>query len=467
MTEQLRAQPLSMMGVVGASIGNFLVAFDASAINVALPTATEELHATVDVGQWFLDGYTIPLCVFLLVSGAIGDRYGAVKVYRWSMLAFLAASVACAAADTAGTLIVARIAQGVGASFVVPMTLAILTKGIPDPRRRSTMIGAWGVVGGIGIASAPLLSGLITEYAGWRWLFLINVPICAFALRATRTIANIPADQPRRFNPISQLLLCVFLTCIASVLIEGRRLGWSSVSTLAMAGIAVLSMAALWQVERRSAEPTIPPALARNRSYLLIVCAGSFYQFASYGSLLVLALFLQVRHGLRADHAGYIMSICCVAWLLGNVLAVKVTPDNRRQAILAMAAVGCVGAVGTAALSLTEKIVPAMVPTSLIGVASGVLASSLSAAAMHVSPHTVSGVGSAVLNTSRQSGMVIAIALLGGLSFDHQLLVPMLLVASAFAMVLVTTALAFRPNLFKQSSAQRLQSSACQFPSRG
>ncbi|SHQ86706.1 Major facilitator superfamily [Mycobacteroides abscessus subsp. abscessus] len=105
-----------MMGVVGASIGNFLVAFDASAINVALPTATEELHATVDVGQWFLDGYTIPLCVFLLVSGAIGDRYGAVKVYRWSMLAFLAASVACAAADTAGTLIVARIAQGVGAS---------------------------------------------------------------------------------------------------------------------------------------------------------------------------------------------------------------------------------------------------------------------------------------------------------------------------------------------------------------
>ncbi|MGC7322260.1 MFS transporter, partial [Mycobacteroides abscessus subsp. massiliense] len=91
----------------------------------------------------------------------------------------------------------------------------------------------------------------------------------------------------------------------------------------------------------------------------------------------------------------------------------------------------------------------------------------LSAAAMHVSPHTVSGVGSAVLNTSRQSGMVIAIALLGGLSFDHQLLVPMLLVASAFAMVLVTTALAFRPNLFKQSSAQRLQSSACQFPSRG
>lgn len=280
-------------------------------------------------------------------------------------------------------------------------------------------------------------------------------------------IANIPADQPRRFNPISQLLLCVFLTCIASVLIEGRRLGWSSVSTLAMAGIAVLSMAALWQVERRSAEPTIPPALARNRSYLLIVCAGSFYQFASYGSLLVLALFLQVRHGLRADHAGYIMSICCVAWLLGNVLAVKVTPDNRRQAILAMAAVGCVGAVGTAALSLTEKIVPAMVPTSLIGVASGVLASSLSAAAMHVSPHTVSGVGSAVLNTSRQSGMVIAIALLGGLSFDHQLLVPMLLVASAFAMVLVTTALAFRPNLFKQSSAQRLQSSACQFPSRG
>ncbi|OHU41213.1 MFS transporter [Mycobacteroides chelonae] len=467
MTEQLRAQPLSMMAVVGASIGNFLVAFDASAINVALPTATKELHATVEVCQWFLDGYTIPLCVFLLISGAIGDRYGAVKVYRWSMLAFLAASVACAAADTAGTLIVARIAQGVSASFVVPMTLAILTKGIPDPRRRSTMIGAWGVVGGIGIASAPLLSGLITEYAGWRWLFLINVPICAFALRATQTIANTPAEQPRRFNPISQLLLCVLLTCIATVLIEGRRLGWSSVSTLAIAGTAVLSLAAVWQVERRAAEPTIPPALARNRSYLLIVCAGSFYQFASYGSLLVLALFLQVRHGLRADQAGYVMSICCIAWLFGNVLAVKVTPDNRRQAILVMAGVGCVGATGTAVLSLTEKIVPAMLPTSLIGLASGVLASSLSAAAMHVSPHTVSGVGSAVLNTSRQSGMVIAIGLLGGLPFNHQLLVPMLLVAAAFATVLFTTALAYRTTLLTQSSPQRLQSSACQFPSRG
>lgn len=435
---------LGLAGVIAVSIGNFLVAFDASAVNVALPTITGELHASAGSGQWFLDGYTIPLCVFLMVSGAAGDRLGAAKVYKLALTVFLIASALCAAATTGPELIGARILQGASASFALPMTLAILGKGIPDVQRRARMIGAWGAVGGVGIASSPLLSGLVTGYLGWRWMFAVNVPICLIALWMLRGFSDAPETVRRKVNPASQILLCVLLTAVAAALIEGRHGEWPVWLLAVAAAVAVIAAAGLLRIELGSANPTVPPELSRNKPYLLVALAGGCYQFASYGSLLVLALFLQRKHGLTAEHTGYVLLICCISWFLGNVTALIISPARRDRAIVLTAALGLSGAAASAVLSLSGNLFAAMAPTALIGYAAGVLASSLSAAAMHLSPAPVAGTAAGLLNTSRQSGMVIAVAILGGMTFSQQLLWPMLLIAAAFAGVLTTGRLALR-----------------------
>lgn len=437
------ATRLTFAGVIAVSTGNFFVAFDASAVNVALPSIRGSLGASNAVQQWFLDAYTIPLCVFLLAAGVVGDRWGVGRVYRWSLAAFGVASLLCALAQTSAQLIVTRAVQGAAASFMLPMTLSIIAKGIPDLRRRARTIGGWGVVGGFGIAFAPIVGGLIAHYLGWRWLFAVNVPVCAVALLLIRRFSDTPSAAVRRFGPAGQVLFCLTLTCLTGALIEAGRRSATAPLVLALAGGFVVSLAALVVSQRVSSAPMLPHALFTHRPYLFVVLSGGFYQLASYGSLFVLALYLQVKEGLRADVAGYAMLPCCVAWLGGNLLAVRVTPGVRRRVIAAAAVLGAVGGVLVAVTSLTRSTPLTLAATVPIGIASGLLASSLSAEAMHLCPPEISGTASGLLNTSRQTGMAIAIAVLGGLGYAHQLLVPMSVIAGAFAVVLACCLAAF------------------------
>lgn len=443
-TATTAATRLTLAGVVAVSTGNFFVAFDASAVNVALPSIRTSLDASAAMQQWFLDGYTIPLCAFLLAAGVVGDRWGVGRVYRWSLAAFGVASLLCALADSSAQLVAARTLQGAAASFMLPMTLSIIAKGIPDLARRARTIGAWGVVGGFGIAFAPVIGGLIAEYLGWRWLFAINVPVCLTALWLIRRFHDAPSRAGRRFGVTGQILFCVLLVCVTGSLIEiGRRSPGSPV-VLALAGSAVVAAAALVVSQRVSSVPLLPRALFRHRPYLFVVLSGGFYQIASYGSLLVLALYLQEKEGLSADVAGYAMLPCCVAWLTGNVLAVRVTPELRRRVIVGATVLGAAGGALVAGISLAGSTMLTMACTVPVGVASGLLASSLSAEAMHLCPPEIAGTASGLLNTSRQTGMAIAVAVLGGLlGYAHELLVPMTITAAAFAAVLTCCAIAF------------------------
>lgn len=437
------ATRLSLTGVLAVSTGNFFVTFDASAVNVALPSIRSSLGASSAAQQWFLDSYTIPLCVFLLAAGVVGDRWGVGRVYRWSLAAFGVASLLCALAQTSAQLVTARAIQGAAASFMLPMTLSIITKGIPDLDRRARTIGGWGVVGGFGIAFAPIVGGLIANYLGWRWLFAVNVPVCAAALLLILRFDDAPSHSGRRFRPSGQILFCLTLTCLTAALIEMDRRSPGSPLVLGLAGGFVVSLAALAASQRLSAVPMLPRALFTHRPFLFVVLSGGFYQLASYGSLLVLALYLQAEQGYSPEVAGYALLPCCVAWLAGNALAVKVTPVVRRRVIVAATVLGAGGGAAVAMTSLAGSSPLTLAATIPIGLASGLLASSLSAEAMHLCPPEISGTASGLLNTSRQTGMAIAIAVLGGLGYAHQLLVPMSIIAGAFAAVFLCCLTAF------------------------
>jgi MFS transporter, DHA2 family, methylenomycin A resistance protein len=444
MTSPPRNSELTTTGLIAVSVGNFLVCFDASSVNVALPSITRSLSASPSLQPWYLDSYTIPLCVFLLAAGVAGDKFGVGRVYRAALVAFAATSFLCAIAQTGPELIAGGAAEGVSARFMLPMTLSIITKGVGDPAQRSRAIAAWGVVGGLGIAFAPVVGGLITNFIGWRWLFSVNVPICLAAVAMVWRFRDQSADPSRRFTPFAQLLFCAALTCLAGALIDGARSTFASF-TVALLGVGfVLSLSALIVTQRRTHNPLVPRGLLSHRPYTLVAVSGGLYQLGAYGTLLVLALYLEQSQGYRADVAGYVMLPYCVAWLVGNSLAVKVGPAIRRRIILGAAGLGASGAIAVAVLSLARSVPVTMTLTVPIGVAAGLLAPLLSSEAMQLCPPEVSGTGSGVLNTSRQIGMVIAIAILADMSFELQLLVPMIVITVSLLAVLGCCFVAFK-----------------------
>lgn len=182
MVSKKSSNSLTVIILIAVSIGNFLVAFDASAINVASTQIIAELNGSHAALQWVLDGYTIPLCAFLFLSGALGDKWGPYRVYKLSTTLFLLSSIGCALASTISGLILWRFLQGAAASFMLPMTLSIIADAEPDLSKRARAVGVWGVVGGCAIALGPLLGGYLSHTWSWRAVFWINLPICIFAL---------------------------------------------------------------------------------------------------------------------------------------------------------------------------------------------------------------------------------------------------------------------------------------------
>lgn len=434
MTTAPAAQRLAVPLLIAVSIGNFLVAFDASAINVAVPQIIDELGGSTTDLQWILDGYTIPLCAFLFLSGVLGDRFGAFRVYRWALLAFLTSSIGCALAWSTPVLIGMRLMQGAAASFMLPMTLAIIAAAEPDRNRRARAVGVWGVVGGCAIALGPLLGGILSETLTWRSIFWLNLPVCAVALLVIRKKHSVPGDASRRISILSQALFLGFLFSMAWALISMAH-GQESTGALVLRWALVGALGAgLIVADRRAPTPMIPEQLWQDRSFLRLTSAGAIYQFCSYGSLLVFTLWASTFQTDSALGAGILVLPCSIAWLCGNLTVWASRPAWRVRIIAIGTLTGGAGAVA-AVISGGQPSPILVAGMVLVGFASGLLASTLSAQAMHVAPGEVSGAASGMFNTSRQFGMVVAIATVGGIGFESGLLPQFGIVTIGFVLI--------------------------------
>ncbi|TGA83198.1 MFS transporter, partial [Streptomyces sp. MZ04] len=158
------------------------MSIDVSAVNIALPDIRTSLHGGMAGLQWVVDGYTLMFAALMLSAGALADRAGARRAYVWGVALFTIASLACALAPGIGALIAARVAQGGAAAVVLPASLSLIRQAYDDPRRRARAIAMWTVGGSVAMAAGPVLGGVLTEVAGWRAVFLLNLPIGAVIL---------------------------------------------------------------------------------------------------------------------------------------------------------------------------------------------------------------------------------------------------------------------------------------------
>jgi EmrB/QacA subfamily drug resistance transporter len=396
----------------------FLVTMDVTIVNVALPAIRRDLHASVAGLQWSIDGYTVVVACFLLLSGSMADRFGRRKTFQVGLAVFSVGSLLCSLAPTTGALVGFRMVQAVGGSMLNPVAMSIIVNTFTDIKERARAIGVWGAVFGLSMAAGPLLGGALVESVGWRSIFWVNVPIAGLALALTaRFVPESRADRPRRFDLVAQALVIVGLFALTSAVINGRRDGWSSGPIAAGFVTAIACVVGLIAWESRRTEPLLDLRFFRSMPFsaatLLAVLA-----FAAFSGFLFLnSLYLQEARGLRASTAGFMTLPIALALVVCSPLSGRLVGAGRaRLAIVIAGAAMTTGALMLTGLTKDTSLWILGTAYAVFGVGLGSINAPITNSAVSGMPRSQAGIASAVASTSRQVGASLGIALAGSLA---------------------------------------------------
>ncbi len=411
------------LALAAVCLGFFMILLDGSALNIALPAIERDVHGSMAALQWVVTIYTIPLASVLLTAGSISDRWGARRMFVFSLAGFTAASLLCAVSPNLSVLVVARFLQGVAAGGLLPTTLTIIARTYPDPIERAKAITVWGATGGLALVAGPIGGGVLTELLGWRSIFLINVPVGLITLYLAQRYA---AETPRRASRPDvpgQLTGIVALSAVVAYLIEGGSLGWTSPLPLGLLALAAIAAAVFLIVEAHTLHPMLPLAVFRRAAFSASVTNGFAFQFGGYGMQFMLAIYLQQQWGLSAERTGVYFLPFSVAWVFGTiVLNRRLVHRGPRFLLWTGALSSFIGAVLLLGVDDQGTWPLFVIGTALAGLGCGVFSPSLNAAALLAIDPAYAGLGSGVLNTARQVGMAMGVALLGSLIGMHDTL---------------------------------------------
>ncbi|MFF8292597.1 MFS transporter [Streptomyces sp. NPDC016309] len=395
----------------------FLVGLDTTIVNVGLPEIGRALHIGTRSLEWTVDSYTLVLAGLLITSGALADRFGRRKVFRTGLVVFGLASVACALAPSVGVLVAARALQGVGASMLSPVALAIVVDAMPDPRERARAIGVWAAVFGLSMAAGPVTGGALVESLGWRSLFWVNAPVVVAALVLTALF--VPESRARRAQRLDlpgQVLLTLVIAAAVGVLIEGPRIGWTSPAALGAYAFTGLAAAAFVRVEWSRPEPLVDPRLFRRPAFTGAVLGAVAVFVALNVTLLLNTLYLQDGRGwtpLAAGLATLPMAVgatLCAPWsgrLVGRT--------GPRPPLLAAGASMTAGGLCLTGLDQDTGVLLLLPAYALIGIGFGFANAPITNTAVSGLPAGRAGVAGAITSTARQLGAALGIAVAGGL----------------------------------------------------
>ncbi|MER6258003.1 MFS transporter [Streptomyces sp. NPDC059688] len=390
------ASPQGKWILLTTVLGSSMAMLDSTVVNVALPSIGRDLDASLAALQWTVNAYMVTLAGLILLGGSLGDRYGRRKVFVVGVVWFAAASLLCGFAPSPVVLIAARALQGVGGALLTPGSLALIQASFhPDDRSRA--VGVWSGFGGIGAAIGPFLGGWLVTGPGWRWVFLLNVPLALLCVPVALRHVPESSDEKAhgRFDVLGAVLGALALALLTYALIEARG---GSVAVPVTAVLGVVAAVAFVHVERHRAEPMLPPGIFASRQFtavnLVTLCVyaafGGFFFLtalqlqvvAGYSPLAagtallpttVLMLLFSSRSGALADRTGPRLPLtvgpllCAVAMLL--MLRVGEGADYLTDVLPAVLVMGAGMVTLVAPLTAT---VLASVDTSRAGLASGI-----------------------------------------------------------------------------------------------
>ena len=398
----------------------FLDVVDSSITNVALPSIQRALHFSQQNLQWVASGYLLTYGGFLLLGGRLADLLGRRRILVAGLGVFAACSLGAGLAQTEGVLIATRVAQGVGAAMMAPAALSILTTSFREGRDRNTALGAWGAISGLAAAAGVFLGGVLSEGPGWRWVFYVNVPLCALALGATfrllsgtrRRAALAEFDTPGALLATGGMLLLVY------ALIKAPDVGWGKPRTVVILAAATLILLAFLANERRSRNPLIPLSIFRVKGLAaadvtwLIGMAGFFAMF------FFLTLYMQEVLHFSPIQAGaaYLPVTACLA-LASGVASQLFARIGTRPVVVAGALLSAGGIYYLSRIPLHGSYVSDLLPGLVImSIGFGAVFVGVTTAANAGVPSDKAGLAAGLLSTSQQLGMALGLAILSAIA---------------------------------------------------
>ena len=404
------------IALLAVCLGSLMLLVDVTIVNIALPKMAIELHASFTSLQWVIDIYAIALAALLLGAGAVADRVGRKRVYLAGLLLFAISSLCGGLAPGTATLIVARGIQGVGAAGMFATTIALINASY-EGRDRGIAFGAWGAVNGAAAAAGPIAGGLLTQALSWRWIFFVNLPITvatvALSLRAL-------PHEPRRYGPrIDVFGIAVFTLAVGALtyaLTRAPGVGWTATETEALLAIAAAALIAFIVRQGRAANPIVELSLLRRPAFSGVMAASLLLGVAAFAYLPFSSLWLQTIRGMRPIDAGLALVPLSVAALV-SALAVGRMLHGRSARWLITAGFSLIGAgallqAHLASGSSWKSLAPGLIVTGLgVGLASPTIAS----AALEAAPRDRGGMAAGAVNTMRQLGYALGIAVLGAI----------------------------------------------------
>lgn len=401
--------PLMVLGLTAAAF--FVVVVDALVVVTALPSIHRSLGGNLASLQWTVNAYNVTFAAGIITAAALGDRLGRRRVYVRGLLLFAAASAACALAPDLGFLIGARAIQGLGAAVITPISLTILTASFPS-ERRGAVVGIWGGISGLGVAAGPLIGGAVTQGLSWHWVFWVNVPVALLAAAGSRTFLlesfgpRCPLDVP------GLAMITLGAATLVWGLVQGSSSGWGTgrVDASLIVGVGLLTAFVAWETHAR--EPMIPMSLFRIGN--LSASVGSTFLMAAsiYSAAFLTTQYFQLSLGKSPLETG----LRLLPWTATPLLIAPIAGAlSDRLGPRVMMVPGLVlQAAGFAWISVLAghhpnywQYVP---PFVVAGVGVSMALPSSSTAALNAAPPDALGKASGILNTLRQFGAVIGIA---------------------------------------------------------
>jgi EmrB/QacA subfamily drug resistance transporter len=405
------------------AVSFFMTIIDLTIVNVSLPTIGRDLHFSETSLQWVVTAYALTFGGFMLLGGRAADLLGRRRILMAGLALFTAASLGAALSTGEVSLIAARAVQGLGAAIMLPAALSIVMNMFQEGAERNKALGIWGGLGAVGATVGVIAGGLLTQYAGWQYIFYLNVPIGAVALLlAPRIVPESRLDTVRRkFDAAGALAGTGGLVLLVDAISQAPQYGWGATRTIGVLAAAAVLLAAFLLIERRVTDPILPLSIFRLRTLAGaniagLLLGGSFYAFIFVGTLYM----QQVLHysALQSGLAWLAASLTSIA-LAGLSQALVTRGGTKIVMAVGMTMIG-VGAIWATQVPVHGHFLANLAgPMVVAGAGTAFAFIPISIAALAGVKEQQAGLASGLLNTSQQLGGAIGIAIASSVAASH------------------------------------------------
>ena len=420
-TQELDPRRWLVLAVVGAAF--FMTILDVSIVNVALPTIGEELHFSRGNLQWVITAYALTFGGFLLLGGRAADLLGRRSVFMVGVALFSIASLVAGLASSEGVLIAARAVQGLGGAIISPAALSIVSTTFTEGAERNKALGIWGALGGSGAAVGVLLGGVLTKYAGWEWIFFVNVPVGALVLvLAARMIRESRVETAeRRYDPFGAITVTAGLALLVYAISRAPFVGWATTRTILLLIASAVLVAAFLVIERSVRAPLMPFRIFRVTTVAGANVVGFLLGGVVFANFFVLTLYVQNVLHFSALRAGVtFLATAGTAVISAGVAQALVTRVGVKPILATGLALLTGGMLWYTQIPVDGSYVSDLLPGYLlVGVGLAWAFVPVSIAALAGVAEREAGLASGLINTSQQIGGAIGVALASTVFSTH------------------------------------------------